>query len=82
MDERDALVSEPLRRQSRTGLPFLVGIRLAREAPSVRIGLFGVHDIEGMGEPFVLFVILWRIFLPRTIISTINSCIHPVEGEY
>ena len=58
MDERDALVSEPLRRQSRRGLPFLVGIRLAREAPSVRIGVFGVHDIEGMGEFLVWFVIL------------------------
>ena len=27
-----------------------VGTLLAREAPSVRIGFFGVHDIEGMAE--------------------------------
>ena len=47
-------------------------VHLAREAPSVRIGFFGVRNIESMGE---------FCSIRRTITSSMSCCMHSVEGE-
>ena len=44
---------------SRTKVPFRLA-HLAREVPTLRIRLFGIRDIEGMGGSFLL-VLLWCV---------------------
>ena len=49
------------RRHRRTGVPFRRA-NLAREVPSVRIGISGVRDIEGMEEFFFSYSTLNGMF--------------------
>ena len=59
-------------------------VHSARKAPSVRIGFFGVRDIEGMEEFLsVCSTLIYVLFLRKTIMtSSMNCCMHRVEGEY
>ena len=63
-------------------MPFSAGTLDTRGAYySVRIGFFGVRVIAGMWE--FRSVRLFRVFFLRmTMISSINSCMHHVEGEF
>ena len=57
-----------------------VGTPLALVAPGMRIGFFGVYDMEGMGE-FISLCSTLAYFLRKTIMYSIISCMYRVEGE-